>query len=109
MPRRSGDSQDGRAPKRVRTFVTLLVLLAVIGAGTTKFLKTTRGQVFLVDHGVESALPRVEQEIGATLKRSLEGLGLRRELRVRSESDPIHWDIPCDEDTDLLLINVALT
>ena len=110
MPRSSRDSsKDERAPRRVKFFLTLLVFLALAGGAATKFLKTTRGAVFLVDQGVESALPRVETEIGVTLRRTLEGVGLRRQLRVHSEGDPAVWDLPCDEDTDLLLVNVALT
>jgi polysaccharide deacetylase 2 family uncharacterized protein YibQ len=34
---------------------------------------------------------------------------LRRQLRVHREGAPALWDLPCDETTDLLLVNVALT
>ena len=110
MPRtRSNFESDARAPKRVRALVAFFIILALAGGAAVKFFQTTRGAIFLVDHGVESQLPRVEHEIGAALKRSLDGSGLRRQLRVHSEGQPAVWDIPCDEGTDLLLVNVALT
>jgi polysaccharide deacetylase 2 family uncharacterized protein YibQ len=110
MPRNSNkSSRNERAPRRVRLFVAALVVLAVGGATTVKFLQSTRGAIFLVDHGVESALPRVERDVAKVLKRSLERNGLRRNIRVKSESNPVEWDIPCEEATDLLLVNVGLT
>lgn len=110
MPRKTNKfEKDERAPRRVKFFVMLLVVLALGGGAAVRFLQTTRGGVFLVDRGIESALPRVEREIGITLKRSLEGVGLRRQLRVHKEADPAVWDIPCEDGTDLLLVNVALT
>ncbi len=110
MPRsRSNSESDERAPKRVRALITLFVIVALAGGAAVKFFQTTRGAIFLVDRGVESQLPRVESEIGAALKRSLEGSGLRKQLRVHREGEPAVWDIPCDEDTDLLLVNVGLT
>jgi polysaccharide deacetylase 2 family uncharacterized protein YibQ len=93
----------------VKFFVALLVVAALAGGGVVKFLQTTRGAIFLVDRGIEGAVPRAERDIGAALKRSLEASGLRRQLRVVHRSDPVEWDLPCDEATDLLLINVALT
>ena len=109
MPRRSQDSKSERAPKRVKVLVGVLVVLAVVGGAAVKFLQTTRGAIFLADHGVESAMPRVQREIGATLKRSLSASGLRRQLRAKPNSNPAQWDLPCDESNDLLIINVALT
>lgn len=110
MPRNTKDStKNERAPRRVKLFIALLVVAALAGGGVVKFLQTTRGAIFLVDRGIEGALPRVEGEVGATLKRSLEASGLRRQLRVVSRSHPVQWDLPCDETTDLLLVNVALT
>lgn len=110
MPRTRNNSNRGeRAPRRVKGVVGLLVILALAGLAGVKFLQTTRGAIFLVDHGVESALPRVQKEVGVTLKRSLVASGLRRHLRTQTGSGAIHWDLPCDERTDLLLINVALT
>ena len=109
MPRRSQDSKNERAPKRVKVLVGVLVVLAIVGGGTVKFLQTTRGAIFLADRGVESVMPRVQREIGATLKRSLSESGLRRQLRAKPNSNPAEWDLPCDESNDLLTINVALT
>ncbi len=110
MPRKSKDSQSNeRAPKRVRLFIAVLIILALASGAAVKFLQTTRGAIFLVDNGIESALPRAERDIGVALKRSLEASGLRRQLRVHREGEPAVWDLPCDETTDLLRINVALT
>lgn len=110
MPRTNRQfERDARAPKRVKGLLALLVVLALATGAVVKFLQTTRGAIFLLDHGVESALPRVETEVGTALKRSLEATGLRQQLRVRSEGAPAVWDLPCDQDTDLLLVNVALT
>jgi polysaccharide deacetylase 2 family uncharacterized protein YibQ len=107
MPRNSNNSE--RASQRVKFFVGLLVVLGLGGGAAVKFLQTTRGGIFLVDHGVESALPRVERDLGVTLKRALEASGLRKQLRVQTTAGPAMWDLPCEEATDLLLINVALT
>lgn len=104
MPRNSNKSE-----RAVKLFVALLVVLGLGGGAAVKFLQTTRGGIFLVDHGVESALPRVEGDLSVTLKRALEASGLRRRLRVQSTAGPVVWDLPCDESTDLLLVNVALT
>src|SRR5262245_12002871 len=109
MPRRSQDSKNERVPKRVKGFVAVLVVLAVAGGAAVKFLQTTRGAIFLSDHGIESVMPRVQREIGATLKRSLSASGLRKQLRAKPNTNPVEWDLPCDESTDLLMINVALT
>lgn len=110
MPRNSTKPErDARAPQQVKVFVALLVVLGLGGGGAVKFLQTTRGGIFLVDHGVESALPRVQRDMSVTLKRSLEASGLRKRIRAQSNSDPAVWDIPCEESTDLLLVNVALT
>ena len=109
MPRNSRNlSRNERAPKRVKSLVAFLIVLALAGGATVRFLQTTRGGVFLVDRGFESALPRVQREIGATLKRALASSGLRKQLR-ESKGTPAQWDLPCDESTDLLLVNVALT
>jgi polysaccharide deacetylase 2 family uncharacterized protein YibQ len=61
------------------------------------------------------AYARVQRDAGTALKHALETQGLRRNLRVTSDdtrasaSHPIAWEIPCDESTDLLQVNVALT
>jgi len=105
MPRRSQESKN----ERVKVLVAVLVVLAIAGGAAVKFLQTTRGAIFLADRGVESVLPRVQREIGATLKRSLAESGLRKHLRAKPGSNPLAWDLPCGEATDLLLVNVALT
>lgn len=109
MPRRNQNSKDERAPKHVRVLVGVLVVLAIGGGVAVKFLQTTRGAIFLADHGVDGVMPRVQREIGAALKRSLSASGLRRQLRAKPNSNPLEWDLPCDESNDLLIINVALT
>ncbi len=107
------------APSRGFKFaIGLLVVLAVGGTAAVRFLQSTRGAVFLVDRGVESAYPRVQGDVSIALKRTLERSGLRKRIRVRNDSaaaqsraagQPLRWDIPCDESADLILINVALT
>jgi polysaccharide deacetylase 2 family uncharacterized protein YibQ len=107
------------APSRAFKFVIgLLVILAVGGTAAVRFFQSTRGAVFLVDHGVESAYPRAQGDVSIALKRTLERSGLRKRIRVRgdhtppqpgAEYQPLRWDIPCDESADLILINVALT
>ena len=109
MPRRNQDPRNERVPKRIKVLVGVLAVLAIGGGAAVKFLQTTRGAIFLADHGVESAMPRVQREIGATLKRSLSASKLRRQLRAKVNTNPVEWDLPCDESIDLLMINVALT
>jgi hypothetical protein len=110
MPRKSSTStKNERAPRSVKLFIAALVVLAVGGGAAVKFFKSTRGAIFLLDHGVESVLPRVESDVAKVLERSLERRSLRGNIRVKSETDPVAWDIPCDESVDLLLVNVALT
>ena len=117
MPRKRSSSRTAR-PRLVRFAIALLVVLAVGGTASVRFLKSTRGAVFLADRGVESAYPRVQRDVSIALKRSLEASGLRQRIRVRDGRDdardgksgtPLVWDIPCDESDDLILINVALT
>jgi polysaccharide deacetylase 2 family uncharacterized protein YibQ len=112
MPRVRTQRKSSPAPRASRAFkflVAMFVVLAVVGVASVRFLQTTRGGVFLVDHGVESAYARVQTDVGIALKRSLEASGLRRSIRVHDAGTPARWDIPCDESTDLLLVNVALT
>ncbi len=116
MPRtrskRKRPSATAPASRAFKGLVAVLAILAVVGVASVRFLQTTRGGVFLVDHGVESAYPRIQTDIGIALKHSLEASGLRRRIRVHDAGGagkPVRWDIPCDESTDLLLVNVALT
>lgn len=115
MARRKSASRTAN-PRLLKLVVTLLVVLAVSGTAAVRFLQSTRGAVFLVDRGVESAYPRAQRDVSIALKRSLESSGLRQRIRVRDRaptptggSRPLRWDIPCDESADLILINVALT
>ncbi len=110
-------SKSGSGPSRAFKFVVvLLVILAVGGTAAVRFLQTTRGAVFLVDNGLDSAYPRAQADISVALKRALETSGLRRHIRVRPDrtaaatrSHPLRWDIRCDESADLIQINVSLT
>lgn len=120
MPRARSKSTDSeskpsRVPGSVKFVTVLLVILAVGGSIGVNYLKSPRGAVFLADRGAVMAYARVQKDAGTVLRRALESQGLRRHIRVvRDEKDasskaPITWDIPCDESTDLLLVNVALT
>lgn len=113
MARKRTSSGTSRA---FRFAIALLVIFAVGGTAGVRFLQSTRGAVFLVDNGLESAYPRAQADISIALKRSLEASGLRKRIRVReagadaaAPGKPLRWDIPCDESADLILINVALT
>jgi polysaccharide deacetylase 2 family uncharacterized protein YibQ len=117
MPRtRSKRKQSSASATPSRAFKILIAVfvgVALAGTAAVRFLQTTRGGAFLVDHSVESAYPRVQSDIGVALKRALEASGLRKHIRVGGDAAhtpaPAVWDIPCDESTDLLLVNAALT
>ena len=119
MPRKKSKSDDdakpSRVPRTVKFFTVLLVILAIGGSIGVNFLKSARGAVFLADRGGVMAYTRVQRDAGVALKRALETQGLRRNLRVvgdetrATDANPIAWEIPCDESTDLLQVNVALT
>jgi polysaccharide deacetylase 2 family uncharacterized protein YibQ len=111
-----------RTPASVKLVTALLVVLAVGGAAGVRYLRSPSGAVFLVDHGAVVAYARVQRDLTAALKQALETKGLRRHIRVvRASAEtaqhdvdaarriPAVWDIPCDESTDLLRVNVALT
>jgi polysaccharide deacetylase 2 family uncharacterized protein YibQ len=107
--------RSSRVPSSVKVFTFILVVLAVGGSIGVNFLKGTRGAVFLTDHGAVLAYGRAQRDAGRILRNALEAQGLRRNIRVTSnagkaeDKQPLEWDIPCDEKTDLLKVNVALT
>jgi hypothetical protein len=114
----AADERAARVPGSVKFFTALLVILAVGGAAGVKFLKTPRGAVFLADRGAVVAYGRVQRDLGAVMKHALEKHGLRRHIRAVSggaagaraaDRAPLAWEIPCDESTDLLQVNVSLT
>jgi polysaccharide deacetylase 2 family uncharacterized protein YibQ len=111
-------ARKSSSSRTLKVVIALLVVLAVGGTAGVRFLQSTRGAVFMVDHGFPGAYPRAQGDISIALKRSLEASGLRKRIRVRDSRDavalsqsekPLRWDIPCDETADLILINVALT
>jgi polysaccharide deacetylase 2 family uncharacterized protein YibQ len=109
------ESKPGRVPGSVKLATALLVFLAVGGGIGVNYLKSPRGAVFLADRGAVLGYQRVQRDASQALRRALDAQGLRRHIRVvrdaaaASNQDPITWDIPCDEATDLLQVNVALT
>ena len=115
------DEKAARTPASIKFMTALLVVLAIGGAAGVRYLKTTPGGVFLADRGAVTAYGRVQHEVGTVLRHALEAEGLRRRIRVvragaentqrslDAERVPAVWDIPCDESTDLLKVNVALT
>jgi polysaccharide deacetylase 2 family uncharacterized protein YibQ len=106
---------SSRVPSSVKVFTFILVVLAIGGSIGVNFLKSTRGAVFLTDRGAVLAYARAQRDGSRILKRALESQHLRRNIRVATDSgkpeskQALGWDIPCDETTDLLKVNVALT
>jgi len=106
---------SSRVPSSVKVFTFILVVLAIGGSIGVNFLKSTRGAVFLTDRGAVLAYARAQRDGSRILKRALESQHLRRNIRVATDSgkpeskQALEWDIPCDETTDLLKVNVALT
>jgi hypothetical protein len=109
------EERNSRIPGRVKFATFVLVVLAIGGSVGVNYLKSPRGAVYLADKDVAQAYERAQLEATATLRRALETQNLRRNIRVvrgEKKADPAHpimWDIPCDESTDLLAVNVALT
>lgn len=107
--------RSSRVPSSVKVFTFILVVLALGGSIGVNYLKTTRGAVFLTDHGAVLAYGRAQRDASKILRRALEGEGLRRNIKVTSApakpeaKQAMVWDIPCDEKTDLLTVNVTLT
>jgi polysaccharide deacetylase 2 family uncharacterized protein YibQ len=106
---------SSRVPGSVKAFTFFLVVVALGGSIGVNYLKTTRGAVFLTDHGAVMAFGRAQRDASRILKHALETENLRRNVKVlRDAAKPelkqrIDWDIPCDEKTDLLKVNVALS
>jgi polysaccharide deacetylase 2 family uncharacterized protein YibQ len=106
---------SSRVPGSVKAFTFFLVVVALGGSIGVNYLKTTRGAVFLTDHGAVMAFGRAQRDASRILKHALETENLRRNVKVlRDAAKPelkqrIEWDIPCDEKTDLLKVNVALS
>jgi polysaccharide deacetylase 2 family uncharacterized protein YibQ len=111
----NSEAKPSRVPASVKFVTVLLLILAVGGSMAVNYLKSPRGAVFLADRGAHMAYARVQRDAGTALRRGLDSLGLRRNIRVvrdethASDRAPITWDIPCPETTDLLQVNVALT
>jgi polysaccharide deacetylase 2 family uncharacterized protein YibQ len=117
--RKSKDDEDepkkSRAPGSVKAFTFLMVVLAIGGSIGINYLKTTRGAVWLADHGAVMAYGRAQRDAGRILKHALETEDLRRNVHVVKDAvtpeakQRVEWDIPCPEATDLLKVNVALS
>jgi polysaccharide deacetylase 2 family uncharacterized protein YibQ len=109
------DPKNSRVPGSVKLLTFLLVVLAIGGSIGINYLKTTRGAVFLTDHGAVMAYGRAQRDASRILKHALETENLRRNVRVIKDAaqpearQAVQWDIPCDENTDLLKVNAALS
>lgn len=109
------EPKNSRVPGSVKAFTFFLVVLAIGGSIGINYLKTTRGAVFLTDHGGVLAYGRAQRDASRILKHALETQDLRRNVRVIKDAakpdakERIEWDVPCDEKTDLLKVNVALS
>ena len=109
------EPKNSRVPGSVKAFTFFLVVLAIGGSIGINYLKTTRGAVFLTDHGGVLAYGRAQRDASRILRHALETQDLRRNVRVIKDAakpdakERIEWDVPCDEKTDLLKVNVALS
>ena len=109
------ESKNSRVPIAVKFFTFLMLVLAVGGSIGVNYLYSTRGAVFLTDHGAVIAYGRAQRDASRVLKHALEGRNLRRNIRVvQGEHKPeakaaVVWDIPCTDDVDLLKVNAAMT
>lgn len=107
--------RSSRVPSSVKVFTFILVVLALGGSIAVNYLKTTRGAVYLTDHGAVLAYGRAQRDAGRILRNALETQGLRRNIHVTGnpaksqDKQPQVWNIPCDAKIDLLQVNVALT
>ncbi len=107
--------RSSRVPSSVKVFTFVLVVLALGGSIGVNYLKSTRGAVFLTDHGAVLAYSRAQRDASHILKNALEAQSLRRNIRVVGDAakpeakQALAWDVPGDETTDLLKVNVALT
>ncbi len=80
-------------------------------------MQSTRGMVFLLDHGFGSYYPRVQHIIEQALGAEISGQGLGKNVkpgaeraRIRgAERKVIIWNIECVGECDLIKINLALT
>jgi hypothetical protein len=84
----------------VKALTFLLVVLAIGGSIGINYLKTTRGAVFLTDHGAVMAYGRAQRDGSRILKHALETENLRRNVHVVKDAakpeakQRVEWDIP---------------
>jgi polysaccharide deacetylase 2 family uncharacterized protein YibQ len=101
----------------MKALAAVLVVLAVAGIVTVKFLQTPRGRALLLDRGAITYYAQVQEEVGDALKAALEDYGLRRHIAERAtfaHTDGetvlvLEWDVPCGESTNFVRLNVSLT
>jgi polysaccharide deacetylase 2 family uncharacterized protein YibQ len=114
---KSRSRKSAGTPARLKVLATVLVVLAVAGIATVKYLQTPRGRVLLLDRGFHTYYAQVQEETGDALKSALEDFGLRRRIDesagfARANGKTVRyleWDIECEESTNFVLVNVELT
>lgn len=100
-----------------KALIVILVLVLVAGIATVKYLQTPGGRVALLDAGFFSYYAQVQEQIEGALREGLARFDLAKNVTTkaafaRADNKTIryfHWTIRCDEDTDFVLVNVALT
>lgn len=115
MPKRKKRKKQKAVPIRIRVFVFLLLAVLVAGIGSVKLLRTTKGQVILLDAGFSSYYAPVQRALDAELRRSLIPFGLQKHLREESRPTKFgekryvvrHWETSCSEPCSSAKISLA--
>ena len=95
----------------------VLLALAVGGIVAVKFFQSPAGRVRLLDAGLETYHAQVQDEIGRSLRATLDQFGAAGAVveSVRAayvHGKPYHylaWTVTCPQGSDIVRINVALT
>jgi hypothetical protein len=100
-----------------KLLVAALLILLVIGISTVKYFQSPGGRARLLDAGYDSYYAQVQEDIGMALRGALGEFDLRGKVDEQAAFEtahgktirPLQWRIACDQSSNYVLINVALT